>query len=160
MDPLPLAAALVAARHDTREAAKVLHDALDESPSPIIELTGATLVLVSLLHTLGHASAKDTVVLDLFAAVPDTLAEREGSMIKMVRDAGSRTRAETKALFEDAVAGTSKDDRVWSTRTLPGGVHSVVLEGTGIPPRYIALVGGTEKEAAELTRDLNRLDGR
>lgn len=159
MRHLDVAAALVDNRHN---AHTVLHIADTKLADPTLEhsdLVTLVTTLVGIIHDAGHRSTRVDTMLDLFAATPDTLAER-GAKFVMFPATDIAHPALVRMVYDGAIEGTTKADRVWIVKALPGNLFVVSLEGSGTPNRTIGIVGGTLKDAHTLRDALDTLDGR
>ena len=158
MHSLHFAAALVAARHDVEDIQTTLIAGLrecEDKEETLVEVVG---LLVGLLHGAGHISGPASLMLDVFAQLPESVGRaNEDVHIVKIDDLDSGSVA---SMFDDVTTGTVKEDRLWSCRVLPGGVHAVVLEGSGFAPRYVAVLGGDHEQVEALRGQFAARDGR
>jgi hypothetical protein len=158
MDAINLAAKIVKARHNPDDIAHEIYEALlltNDREELLVETMG---LIMGVLHGAGHISVPVSMMLEVFSNVPDAIDKLDEEIhVVKIADVDSDTVA---AMFDNVTNGTPKEDRVWSCRLLPGGVHAVVLEGTGFTPRYVAVIGGDHDQVEDLRGKFAARDGR
>jgi hypothetical protein len=158
MNALATAAALLQHRHDADDIVRITRAAIDAEDDPKDMTTDLVLLLVGLLHTAGHNSPRVDVILDIFASIPAAV-QTGGPIVLLAKNTDLADDEALAVVFRDMTEDTHPADRVWTAHTM-GDKAAVALEGSGIAPRYLIIVGGTTEDAEALRLRLATLDGR